>query len=104
MTQPGITRDNVAAHLLERTAEAREPGHVFGLRAEAEGIALAPVIEQLLTGWRAQGYALVPLRAIYEAVEPFALPRCEVQLARVPGRRGVVLAQGPEFLGAVDIH
>jgi peptidoglycan/xylan/chitin deacetylase (PgdA/CDA1 family) len=101
--EPGVSRENVAAHLLERTLEAHPPGHVFGLRAEIEGLRLTAIVDQLLTGWRAQGYALVPLRALYEAVEPLALPRCEVEMAHVRGRASTVLTQGPEFLGAVDI-
>jgi len=76
---------------------------VFTLHAELEGMRLAPVLERLLSGWRAQGYALGPVRGIVEAVEPLALPRCEVMQGPIPGRSGNVLLQGAEFLGDVDL-
>jgi hypothetical protein len=76
---------------------------VFTLRAELEGLRLAPVLEQLLVGWKAQGYELVPLRTLVDAVEPLALPRCEVGFGTLPGRTGNVLLQGGEFLADVDL-
>ncbi len=103
LAQDGVSIDNVAAHLLERTAEPPAAGHVFTLRAELEGRRLAPVLEQLIVGWKAQGYALVPVRALRDAVEPLALPRCEVEFGTLPGRDGTVLLQGREFLGDVDL-
>jgi peptidoglycan/xylan/chitin deacetylase (PgdA/CDA1 family) len=96
-----ITEENVAAHLLARTREASAP-HVFTLHAELEGGRLAGVFEQLLTGWKAQGWDLVPTRALREAVEPMALPRCENALSPIDGRGGTVLTQGEEFLGDID--
>ena len=100
----GVTEDNVAAHLLELTrAPAVASGQVYSLRAEVEGRRLAPVLDQLLTGWRAQGYALVPLRELIGGLQPLALPRCCVGPAGVPGRVGPVLLQGDEFLGDVDL-
>jgi peptidoglycan/xylan/chitin deacetylase (PgdA/CDA1 family) len=96
-----ITEENVAAHLLSRTRDARTP-QVFTLHAELEGGRLAGVFDQLLTGWRAQGWDLVPTRALREAVEPMALPRCENMLAAIDGRTGTVLTQGDEFLGDID--
>ena len=35
---------------------------------------LAPVFERLLDGWKAQGYALVAMRELADAVNPRALP------------------------------
>ena len=101
--QDGVDADGVAGHLLARTAEPAAAGHVFTLRAEIEGIRLARAFEQLVVGWKAQGYALVPLRALVDAVEPLALPRCEAVLGSVPGRQGTVLLQGAEFLADVDL-
>jgi peptidoglycan/xylan/chitin deacetylase (PgdA/CDA1 family) len=103
LAQEGVSTADVAAHLLERTAAPPATGHVFTLRAGREGRRLAPVLEQLLVGWQAQGYALVPLRALRDAVEPLALPRCEVEFGTLPGRDGTVLLQGREFLGDVDL-
>jgi undecaprenyl phosphate-alpha-L-ara4FN deformylase len=99
----GITEDNVAAHLLEMTVESRWGAHVFTLHAELEGMRLAHVFEQLVIGWKAQGWSLGPTRMLFDAVEPFALPRCEALLGEIPGRTGTLLLQGPEFLGEVDL-
>jgi peptidoglycan/xylan/chitin deacetylase (PgdA/CDA1 family) len=98
----GITPENVAGRLLAQTTEPPARGHVFTLHAELEGMKLAPVMEQLLIGWKAQGYTLVPVRAHYEASEPMALPRCSVAPGTVPGRTGTLLVQGPEFLADQD--
>jgi peptidoglycan/xylan/chitin deacetylase (PgdA/CDA1 family) len=100
----GITEHNADEALLGLTEAPPACGsHVFTLHAELEGMRLAPVLERLLCGWRAQGYALGPVRSIVEAVEPLALPRCEALQGPIPGRSGDVLLQGAEFLGDVDL-
>ena len=99
----GITEENVAAHLLELTREARAAGHVFTLHAELEGLRLAHAFEQLLAGWRAQGWSIGSTRALYETLQPMALPRCEVAPGTVDGRSGMLLVQGEEFLRDVDL-
>ena len=98
----GIVASNVAAHLLARTAE-HAGDHVFSLRADVEGLSAAPVLEQLLVGWKAQGYDLVALRTLCDAVEPLALPRCEAGWGTVQGRTEQVLVQRDEFLGDVAL-
>jgi peptidoglycan/xylan/chitin deacetylase (PgdA/CDA1 family) len=98
-----IEERNLAAHLLEITATAPAGGHVFTLHAELEGMKLGPVLEQVLIGWKAQGYTLAPLRTLFDSVEPMMLPRCEVGWGEVPGRSGSLIVQDGEFLGAVDI-
>jgi undecaprenyl phosphate-alpha-L-ara4FN deformylase len=99
----GITEDNVAECVLALTATPPEVGHIFTLHAELEGMRLAPAFEQLLAGWKVQGYRLVPMRACYETLQAVALPRCEVGPGTVPGRSGTLLCQGREFLGDVDL-
>ena len=99
----GITEDNVAAHVLELTRVPAASARVFTLRAEVEGRRFAPVLDRLLTGWRAQGYTLVALREVLLRLQPLALPRCCVGPGTVPGRVGEVLLQGDEFLGDVDL-
>jgi len=99
----GITEENVAAHLLELTRETRPAGHVFTLHAELEGLRLAHAFEQLLAGWRAQGWSLGSTRALFETLQPMALPRCEVAPGTVDGRSGMLLVQGEEFLRDVDL-
>ena len=97
-----ITEDTIAAHLLARTGQPIDAGHVVTLHAELEGGQLLGIFDQLLAGWKAQGWSIGPVRTLYEAVEPLALPRCENLLASVPGRTGTLLMQGDEFLGDVD--
>jgi peptidoglycan/xylan/chitin deacetylase (PgdA/CDA1 family) len=97
----GITETNVAAHLLERTKTATA-AQVFTLHAELEGMRLAPVFEQLLVGWKAQGWTLVSMRTLLSTLQPLALPRCEVGPGTVDGRSGTVLVQRGEFLADVD--
>lgn len=99
----GIGEDTVAARLLGLTQTPAPGGHVFTLHAELEGMRLAPVLECLLAGWKAQGYRLVPLRSLYEPLQAGTLPRCEVGMATVPGRSGTLLCQGPEFLGDIEL-
>ena len=98
----GITEENVAAHLLERTREPSPTGHVFTLHAELEGARLAGVFDQLLSGWRAQGWSLGPVNQLRDGVEPLSLPRCETGLGTIDGRTGMVFMQGNEFLGDAD--
>jgi peptidoglycan/xylan/chitin deacetylase (PgdA/CDA1 family) len=98
-----ITPENVAARLLERTASRPEQGHVFTLHAELEGMRLAPVFEQLIGGWKTQGYMLTSMRTLFERLQPLALPRHEVGLGSVAGRSGTLLVQNAEFLGDVEL-
>ena len=99
----GITEGNVAAHVLELTKEPSPNPQVFTLHAELEGMRLASAFEQLLVGWKAQGYRLVAMRALVDSLQPLAQPRCEVGPGEIPGRSGMLLVQGPEFLADVDL-
>jgi undecaprenyl phosphate-alpha-L-ara4FN deformylase len=96
----GITEASVAQHLLQLTADARPTGHVYTLHAELEGMKLAPVFEQLLEGWRDQGYELVSLAQYFADIDVAALPHHDVVLAEIPGRSGTLATQGARFLGA----
>jgi peptidoglycan/xylan/chitin deacetylase (PgdA/CDA1 family) len=100
----GVDESNVADHLLALTEQPpAAQAHVFTLHAELEGMQLAPVLDRLIAGWKAQGYEVGPVRAIYDDLEPMALPRCEVGPGTVPGRSGSLLVQGEEFLAGVDL-
>ena len=92
----GVTGENVASHLLELTREKRN-NHVFTLHAELEGMKLLPAFEQLLEGWRTQGYELVPMRKIFESLNPKTLPHHEVTVGEVEGRSGTLALQGQPF-------
>jgi hypothetical protein len=88
--------DNVAEHLLTLTGKSAPPrGHVFTLHAELEGMALAPLFERLLAGWRAQGYALTSTKTLFARLDTSKLPIHEVIMAEVPGRSGTLAVQGP---------
>ncbi|HSN17695.1 MAG TPA: polysaccharide deacetylase family protein [Gammaproteobacteria bacterium] len=92
----GITVDNVADHLLKLTAgHVPEHGHVFTLHAELEGMALLPVFEKLLAGWKGQGYELVATRDINASLDHAKLPVHTVVMGEVPGRSGTLALQGP---------
>jgi len=99
----GVSVENVAAHVLSLTRDAVLAGHVFTLHAELEGMRLAPVLDELLSGWKAQGWQIGPVRSLYDAVEPLSLPRCEVAQGTVPGRSGTLLTQLDEFLVETDL-
>ena len=88
----GVTADNVVQHLLAFTANHRDTGHVFTLRAELEGGKWLSVFEQLLVGWKAQGYELVSLRQYLENLKG-TLPRHEVRMSEVEGHAGKLATQ-----------
>ncbi len=94
----GITPDTVAASILALTTYTDGPAPVFTLHAELEGMKLLPQFEQLLAGWRAQGWQLTGTRAIFESLDIDTLPRHEVLYGEVPGRSGTLMLQGQEFL------
>ena len=89
----GFTRENVAQHLLQLTEHSPATGHVFTLHAELEGGKLLPVFEQLLDGWKGQGYELVSMRQYLESLGT-NLPRCEVAMREIAGRVGTLASQG----------
>lgn len=95
----GVDEASVAERLLARTALPTADGHVFTLHAELEGLKLLLVMEQLLVGWKAQGWTPTSLRRVYESVEPLALPRCAVGTGSVPGRSGTLFVQQGPFPG-----
>jgi hypothetical protein len=51
------------------------------------------VFEQLLVGWKEQGYELVSMRQYLEGLED-VLPRCEMVRREVDGRIGMLAVQG----------
>jgi len=90
----GASPEDAARQVLERSRAAPRAGHVYTLHAELEGGRLAPAFERLLEGWRALGYELVAMRALYERLERARLPRCRVIEGAVPGRSGTLALQG----------
>ncbi len=94
----GVTKKNVAEHLLNLTRKCPTTGHVYTLHAELEGGKLAPAFEAMLSGWKSQGYELVPLRAVAEALDLKSLPRNEIAIGAIAGRSGSLALQGKEYL------
>jgi undecaprenyl phosphate-alpha-L-ara4FN deformylase len=92
----GVTADNVHEKLLALTLPGAD--HVFTLHAELEGMKLAPVLERLLTGWREQGFDLVPLAGIAGRLDLAKVPRCDMVGGEIAGRSGTLMLQGGEFL------
>lgn len=88
----GITEDNVVQHLLQLTKNPPPNGHVFTLQAELEGGKWLSVFEQLLEGWKEQGYDIVSLRLYVQGL-PASLPRHEIVMRAVEGSVGTQAVQ-----------
>ena len=76
---------------------AAQGHHVFSLRA-VEGLKRAATLEQLLIGWKSQGYQLISTRELLATAAEGGLPMHVVSDGTVPGRKAPVALQGPEFL------
>jgi peptidoglycan/xylan/chitin deacetylase (PgdA/CDA1 family) len=98
IANPGISTQEVVAQLLALTEEPGPWGHVFSANAGFEGLKLLPQFEELLSGWRQQGYEIVSLHDYMLSIDTRELPYHEVTTGTVPGRPGTVALQGKEFL------
>ncbi|MBI2509831.1 MAG: 4-deoxy-4-formamido-L-arabinose-phosphoundecaprenol deformylase, partial [Betaproteobacteria bacterium] len=96
LARDGMAPDAVSRRLLELSRHPPATGHVYTLRAEIEGGRYAPVLGELLAGWRAQGYDLISLRDYAAELDLAHLPRHGVVLN--PGTSGTFCMQGNEFL------
>lgn len=85
-----VDTSNIAATILGLTSTQKN--HVFTLHAELEGQKLAPILEQLLTGWRRQGYACISMADYYRTLNLDDLPAHALSWADVPGRSGELVA------------
>jgi len=88
-----LTTGNIAAFLLKLT-EGATRDHVYTLHAELEGQKLAPIFEQLLAGWQAQGYQLASMGDLYQKVRGLPMPVCPITWGELPGRSGQLMVQG----------
>ncbi|MBI5921648.1 MAG: 4-deoxy-4-formamido-L-arabinose-phosphoundecaprenol deformylase [Betaproteobacteria bacterium] len=100
----GVNSGNVADYLLQLTQSPPPQGHVFTLHAEMEGMKLLPILENLLSGWRAQGYELTSMQSLFDSLDADRLPRHEVIRGEVAGRSGTLMLQGEEFLAAETLN
>ena len=85
-----INESNIADNILKLTAEPRD--HVFTLHAELEGQKLAPIFNQLLTGWQEQGYQLISMADYYLSLQEQKLPVHPLMWEELPGRSGELVA------------
>lgn len=92
INRDGITAENVVQHILQLTKTPPAHGHVFNLQAEFEGGKWLLQFEQLLDGWKAQGYDIVSLK-MYAASLPANLPRHEIGMLEVEGSVGTQAVQ-----------
>lgn len=81
-----ITPANIAAFLLRLTEDSRD--HVYTLHAELEGQKLAPIFDQLLSGWKAQGYQLGSMADYNSQLDRSRLPVRAMTWGALPGRSG----------------
>ena len=84
-----ITSDNIAQYVLNLTSNPRD--HVFTLHAELEGQKLAPIFEQLLIGWQAQGYRFTSMAGYAQTLNTAELPLRPLRWADIPGRSGELI-------------
>ena len=97
----GCSADNAHLRLLSLTATPHA-NHVFTLHAELEGMALLPVLERLVVGWRDQGYTLVATGTYFDTLDAKTLPYCEVEWGKLAGRSGTVVKQGLPYLASLE--
>jgi peptidoglycan/xylan/chitin deacetylase (PgdA/CDA1 family) len=88
----GVDEDNAARAVLALT-EAGARDEVYTLHAELEGGLLAPLFDELLAGWVAQGHRLVTLGGLYRQLDLQALPVRELAWGTVPGRSGELVLE-----------
>lgn len=84
-----ITLSNIADTLLKLTQSPRD--HVYTLHAELEGQKLAPIFEQLLSGWQAQGYDCISMAQLHQKFKGVTLPVRALNWAELPGRSGQLI-------------
>jgi peptidoglycan/xylan/chitin deacetylase (PgdA/CDA1 family) len=87
-----LDEQNVAGRLLAAT-ERNPHDQVFTLHAELEGQKLAPVFEQLLAGWQAQGHTFATMGDYHATLDPDTLPSYPVTWGEIPGRSGELIVQ-----------
>lgn len=92
--RPECVNRGVDDFLLAMTEKGMDTGHVYTLHAELEGGAYLQLFTNLLSGWRAQGYALGDLPEYKARFAPDSLPVHAIVQGTVPGRSGLLAVQG----------
>jgi peptidoglycan/xylan/chitin deacetylase (PgdA/CDA1 family) len=79
--------------LLARTADGTTD-EVFTLHAELEGMKLIGAFEQLIVGWKAQGFELGTLAQAYARIDPATVPLRQWAWGSIAGRTGELMVSG----------
>ena len=95
-----ITAANVHERVLATSGRELPAGHVYTLHAELEGMQLLPVMDRLLSGWRAAGRGIVAMDDVAGRLPSGSLPVHEVVWGEVAGRSGQLAQQGPQLAAA----
>jgi peptidoglycan/xylan/chitin deacetylase (PgdA/CDA1 family) len=94
--RPDLEGGSPVAQLLKLT-ETQPRDHVFTLHAELEGRKLSPWLEELIRGWRAQGYQLTGLGEYHASLDSGRVPVHDIVYGEVPGRSGVLALEQVTF-------
>ena len=89
-----VTDANVHEVVFAASRKVLPNGHVYTLHAELEGMALLPVMQQLLADWQAAGDTLGTLRDTRTSLDQAAVPTRQIVWDEVPGRSGLLAVQG----------
>jgi peptidoglycan/xylan/chitin deacetylase (PgdA/CDA1 family) len=85
------TLDELLGREIGGQAIGTKRDHVYTLHAELEGQKLAPIFEQLLIGWKAQGYQLASMLEYHDKIKDAPLPEYPVKWGELPGRSGELI-------------
>jgi len=94
----GIDESNVAATVLKLTEAPQIHAPVYTLHAELEGMKLLHIFDELLKGWKAQGYELTTSRDVYNDLDVKSLPVHHIVRGTLPGRSGTLMLQGERVI------
>jgi peptidoglycan/xylan/chitin deacetylase (PgdA/CDA1 family) len=90
----GMSAAGACERLRASARAAGLPAQVFTLHAELEGGQHAPQFEELLQGWLADGFTIVPMCDLAASLQGTPLPRHAIEMGEVPGRSGRLALQG----------
>ena len=90
----GRDAQGAAQEILHRSRTGSSDTHVFTLHAELEGQKLLPQFEFLLRRWREAGVVLESMQDYHRRLDGAAVARHELIWGEVPGRSGLLAAQG----------
>ncbi len=89
-----ITADNVHQTVFDSSRRPLIHGHVYTLHAELEGMQLLPVMDRLLTMWKAAGDDVGTMQDNYLALDLAQLEYRSITWGTVAGRSGLLATVG----------